>query len=467
MSAPPSFAAVPDASRSLLLPTSFAQRAVWDVVEAAPAAGLLVVPEALRLLGRLDLAALREALAELVRRHELLRTTFLRVEGRLMARADATAAVATDVVDLRHVPISRRDAAVRRAIADAVERPFDLRREPLLRAHVMRVEDDDDVVLVTSHLIAYDSWSRNILARELTVLYAAFASGHPSPLAPPPLQYADFANWQNELVAAGHWDDQLRFWRDQLDGIAEPAVPAAGTPQAAPTFSGGRHRRAFPQQLLARARSLARARRASAFMVLLAAYQTLVAIVTDTTDIAVATPVLCRDRPELEAIVGRFVNYVVLRTDVSGNPAFSQVLDRARRTTLGALEHRDLPFEHVLERLRPGAGALADPLFRLTFAVHDLSAHDVRLPGLAVRELPVQRDGARYDLELHVWETGASAEAVLLYRRELFDASAVTALMDAFMALLELVVSDPERPLAAVGSDLRRVTGAAAALGGG
>ncbi|MEA5360347.1 condensation domain-containing protein [Amycolatopsis sp., V23-08] len=423
-----------------LLPTSFVQRGVWDVARLAPRHPVLAVPEALRLRGRLDRTALRRALDELVRRHESLRSTFREADGELVAQVHAHAEVELE----RAGPLPDPDGPLAEAPA-----PPELTHAPLLRVRLFELGPDDHVVLVVSHLMVYDAASRDVLTRELGLLYRAYALGTDPALPPLPLQYADVANWQNDSIASGAYSGQLHHWRRVLAGLARPSLP--GSP-GEDRFAAQVHRGRLDEPLLAAATESGKNADASLFMVLLSVYHALLAGIGGRADFAIGTPVLCRDRPEFQGIVGRFVNHVAIRAESTSDTPFATLLSRVRRASLDAFAHRDLPLEYLQAQLLPGTASTDDPWFRATFVLHSAAAGELTLPGLTIARHPVSRGAARYDLELHVWPAGDGAEVQLLRRTGVLSAATGDRLAAGFAEAVRAAVADPARPAGELGS---------------
>src|SRR2546428_3491137 len=351
-------------------PLSFAQHRLWFLDRLAPGAPTYNMARAVRLRGRLDRQALGRALDEIIRRHEILRTTFAEApEGPVQIIAPILA-MSVPVVECGAVPADHQSAEIGRRAAEEARRPFDLARGPLVRLVLLRLSDDDHVLVLTMHHIVGDGWSIGQLDRELAVLYGAFSCGRPSPLPDPTLQYADFAYWQRLWLQGDEPQRLLEFWRRQLQG----APPVLGLPldrprPPAPTFGGARVAFVVPADHALRLKELARRENTTPFTVLLATFQALLWRLTGQDDLCVGTPVAGRTRLETESLVGVFVNSLVLRGDLSDDPTFAELLRRVRRTTLESLARQDLRFEKVVEALRPDADPSGHPLFQVMFVL--------------------------------------------------------------------------------------------------
>jgi non-ribosomal peptide synthetase component F/acyl carrier protein len=364
------------------LQPSFAQERLWLVDRVEGASALYNVPVARRLGGALDAAALERALGEVVRRHEALRTVFAEVHGAPVQVIAPFAGFALPVADLSALEPAEREAEVRRRAADDAARPFDLAADPLFRAALLRLGDEEHVLLICMHHIVSDGWSIGVLFRELSALYGAYARGAESPLAEPAVQYADYAAWQREQLRGDALDGALRYWRERLAGA--PALLDLPTDRPRPavrTNGGAMEPVRVSGEVVDRLRALGRSEGATLYMVLLGAFQSLLSKYSGSEEILVGSPVAGRSRKELEELVGFFVNTLVLRTELGGDPAFRDVVRRVREVTLGAYEHQDAPFERLVAELRPERSLSHSPLFQVSFALQGAERVEDSLPG--------------------------------------------------------------------------------------
>jgi amino acid adenylation domain-containing protein len=434
------------AGREGPLPLSFAQRQLWVVERMGGAEGVYDVPLALRLAGPLASAALGRALREVVRRHEALRTVFPAARGEEPVQVVLPPGSPTlPVVDLAALPAAAREAEAARLPAGAARIPFHLERGPLFRARLLRLDPGGHVLLLEMHHVVTDEWSQGVMLRELGALYGAFLRGRPSPLAEPRLRYADYAAWQREQLRGEALERLLAWWTRRLAG----APPALDLPLDRPrppvqSFRGARHDLALDPALALRLRALARERGATPFMVLLAAFSVLLARRTGEDDVVVGTPVAGRTRPELEGMVGFFVNTVVLRVDGSGDPAFGELLGRVREATLGAWEHQELPFDRLVEALGAPRDPARNPVFQVAVSYH-APAPPPELAGLDVRVLPHRTVTSKFDLSLHLADDGDGIRCAWEYARDLFDAATVARMAEHLAVLLRGVAADPDR----------------------
>ncbi len=430
------------------LPLSFAQQRLW-FLEKLAAEGAYNVPTAVRLSGGLDRAALRAALGEIVRRHEALRTFFVAVDGELLQEIAPPPPVPLPRIDLAGLPApARRTEGVRRVREEAV-RPFDLTRGPLLRATLLEEGDGESVVLVTMHHIASDGWSRGVLVRELGTLYEAFSQGLPSPLPELAIQYADFAAWQRGCLTPEVLAAELAFWRGRLEGLPPVLeLPADHPRPAAFTARGARLRFVLGEALSARLSALSQRCGATLFMTLLAAFQTLLSRLSGQRDVAVGTPIAGRDQLQTEGLIGFFVNTLVLRSDLAGPAGFAELIERVRETTLAAYAHAALPFEKLVEELRPERDLGHTPLFQVMLALQNTPASELRLAEVRLSPLADDEETAKFDLSLFLREREDGLAGAFSYRRDLFDATTVHRWLGHFETLLEALAGDVPAPLA-------------------
>jgi amino acid adenylation domain-containing protein len=439
---------IPPRPRGLApLPLSFAQQRLWFLDQFEPGNALYNIPAALRIRGPLDVAILERALRGIASRHEILRTTFPVVDGRPEQRIAVSVTIPVPVVDLRAVPHDQRDDEMRRSYGAETRRPFDLAAGPLFRAALVRLADLDHLVVVTFHHIVFDGWSIAIFERELLALLNAFTLKQPSPLAELPIQYADFALWQRRTLQGEHLEQLLSYWRRALDG----APPEIDLPIDRPRAMINRFRGASRGFTIAPAvaeplRALARRESATVFMVLLAAFQSLLHRYSGHEDIVVGTTVANRTRSEVEPLIGFFVNSLVLRVDCSGRPTFREVLRRVREATLGAYAHQELPFERLVEQLRPERHLSRNPLFQVAFVLQNL-------PGakdsgeLSEVEGPVHHTSgtAKFDLTLAMTEGARHLRGGVEYNTDLFDATTIDRIIEHFRLLLNGIANDADR----------------------
>jgi acyl transferase domain-containing protein len=424
---------------------SFAQQRLWflDQMEGGAAVGYSM-PEALRLRGDLRPAVLRAALTEIVRRHEVLRSRFTSHAGQPRLDFSAPAEVALPVIDLSSLRAAAREAEAARLTRAEAARPFDLTGDLLLRAALLRLGPDDHIGLFTIHHIASDAWSLGVLVQELIALYSAFHAGLPSPLAPPPIQYADYAEWQRQLVVGPVLEEQLAYWRRQLGGrLPVLKVPGDYPRPAVQTMGGARLRFAVSAEVAAGLRELSQREGVTLFMTLLAAFKVLLYRLTGEADVLVGAAVAGRPRPETERLIGLFVNTVVLRSDLSDQPRFRDLLGRVRETCLGAYAHQSLPFDRVVEHLRPERDAGHMPVCQVAFGLLNGMVKEVQLPGVEMRPEDYGVSTARFDLTLWMNEDAGELSGSWSYRTDLYREERVAGWGRQYVRLLEAVCADP------------------------
>ncbi|HEX6292026.1 MAG TPA: amino acid adenylation domain-containing protein [Herpetosiphonaceae bacterium] len=440
------------APRDRDLPLSFAQQRLWFLSQLQPDSATYVIPAAVRLTGLLDVAALETSLNAVVQRHETLRTTFEAVAGQPIQRIAPSYRLTLALHDLSALPPDARTDEVRRRLAQAVRQPFDLAAGPLLRALLLRLDEDEHLLLLTMHHIIADGWSIGVLLREIAAHYNA-----PDPLVPDlPIQYADYALWQRDWlagcpqgIAPGELlERQLAYWRQQL--AAAPSVLKLPTDRPRPptmTFEGTLMPLSLPPALSNRLRRLSQQEGVTLFMTLLAAWQTLLGHYSGQRDLIVGSPIANRRHSATEDLIGFFVNTLVLRADLSGNPTFRALLRRTRATTLGAYAHQDLPFEQLVEHLRPARDPSYTPLFQVMFVLQNTPLPDVALAGLELQRIDVELGMVKYDLILALDDRAEELTGWIEYRTDLFDAATIARMIEHFRVLLEAIAVDPEQRL--------------------
>ncbi|HVH11768.1 MAG TPA: condensation domain-containing protein [Longimicrobium sp.] len=432
-------------------PLSFAQQRLWVVHQMDPAGTAYNMPYALRLRGALDAQVLGRALTALVRRHETLRTVFPARGGVPVQRILPPAPVDLRETDLRAVPPGERDAEAARMAADEAAKPFDLATGPLLRVSLLRLADEDALVLFTLHHIVSDGWSQNVLIRDLSELYAALSEGRPANLPALPIRYADYAVWQRGRLSGEVLDEQLRFWRERLAG-APPvlALPTDRPRRSPPGARADRHDLVLSAETTDGLRVLARDEGASLFMTLLAVFQALLARWSGEEDVVVGTPVAGRSRLEVENLIGFFLNLLPLRTDLSGDPTVRELVARVREGVLQAIAHEELPFEKLVDELHLERTPGGTPLFQVLFELNASGAPAVRLGTLRVEATVEGEEQAKYDLSLRMHDGGGPLAGALIYRTELFDASTIDRMAGQLARMLEQAAAAPDTRLSAL-----------------
>ncbi len=414
---------IPRASRDGDLPLSFAQQRLWFLDQWEPGNPVYNIPAAARLRGTLDVPAFRAALGEIIRRHEALRTTFPEAEGQPRQVIVAAPDLAVPVIDLREVPEAAREAEVRRLAQEEAGRSFDLARDTLFRASLVRTGPEEHIALVNLHHIAADGWSVGVLFGEVATIYEAFRERRRHGLPELPVQYADFAVWQRGRLQGETLERELAWWRKRLAG-APPVLelPADRRRSAVSTFRGGRRPVWIGPRLWSAARELGQRQGAPPFMTGLAAFFVLLHRLTGQTDLSVGTPIANRNRAEIEGLIGFFVNTLVLRADLAGDPGFRALVEQVREVTLGAYGHQDLPFEEVVKAATAERDVSHNPLFQVMFALHNTpAAAPLRMPGLELSSLDLHSGTAKFDFDLMGVENEGGLGGGVEHSADLFE----------------------------------------------
>jgi amino acid adenylation domain-containing protein len=432
------------------LALSFAQQRLWLIDQLVPGGTQYNMPLALRLTGQLDVEALRKALDAIVARHEVLRTVYAISEsGEPCQRIQELASIPFSTVDLRDIPNESRARRVHELAEAEANKPFDLRQDAMLRLAVLVLGSEEHVLLFTMHHIASDGWSQNVLVNEFVTLYRAFKDGQPLALPSPPVQYADFAQWQRGWLQGEVLDRQLNYWLRQLAALPQVhRVPTDFPRPAVQRFAGAVHDQQFDQSLSERLHALSVAQGTTLFMTLQTAFATLLARYSGETDIVMGTAIANRAQPELASLIGFFVNTLVLRSDLSGDPSFATLLQRNKLMALAAFEHQHIPFEMLVEKLQPERSFSHSPLFQIMFTLQ--SGQDqskLELPGLSIEALEAEQHTAKFDLMLALHDGPDGIRANWQYCTELFAAQTIAHMADAFAQLLAALVAEPECPI--------------------
>ncbi len=430
-------------------PLSFSQERLWFLDQLIPGSAAYHIPAPVRLRGTLDLAALEQSFNLLIQRHESLRTTFTVVDGRPAQLVATTLELPLLVHDLRALPQDEQALESRRLATAEIQRPFDLVSGPLVRMAVLRLADDDHVVLLVIHHIISDGWSMVVLIRELVACYQAIVGGQPVDLPPLPIQYADFAVWQRQWLQGERLESQFAYWKQQLADL--PAALDLPTDRPRPriqTSNGAVVQLMLPLALSQALAALSRQYNVTLFMTLLAAFQVLLARYSGQHDIVIGTPIANRTRIELEGLIGFFVNTLVLRSNVADNPSFHTLLERVRETTLAAYAHQDLPFEQLVEALQPRRDMSRSPLFQVMFIFQNTPQVAIELPDLHVHSIETEHVAAKFDLTLALEEIPEGIRGNVEYNTDLFDAATISRLISHFQALLEGIVAAPQQRIA-------------------
>ncbi len=426
-------------------PLSFSQQRLWFLDQLHPGSAEYNIPGATRLTGTLDVGAMERALAEIVRRHASLRTVFATADGVPVQVISSIWRSSLPVHDLRSIPADSREPQARQLLLDEARRPFDLARGPLFRAALYRTQEQEYLLMLVVHHIVSDGWSSAVFVHELCSLYKAFVAGKPSPLPELPMQYADFARWQQQWLQGDALERELSYWTRQLDGrLPVLELPTDRPRPAMRTSDGAVFKTELLPALSGALTSLSRREGVTLFMTLLAGFDLLLCRYTAQEDILVGTPIANRSRAQTEGLIGLFANTLVLRADVSGNPTVRGLLQRVRETALAAYAHQDVPFAKLVEVLKPERTLGHSPLVQVMFALQNLPVAEFVVSDLQVAPMPLETGTAKFDLTVTALETENGLQFWSEYRTDLFEAATVGRMGDSLEAILTAMAADPE-----------------------
>jgi amino acid adenylation domain-containing protein len=439
----------PDGVRQL----SFAQERLWFLDQLSPGSAVFNVPLAVNLSGPIDPNALERSVNEIIRRHDSLRTTFTTVDGQPVPTSSSELKIGLRVIDLTSLSLEQRQAKAQQLLHEDASAPFDLTQGPLIRTILLKLDEQQHVFLVVIHHIVSDGWSLVLFFQELTAIYEAFAHGEESPLPELKIQYADYAAWQRDWLSGDVLQTQLSYWVKKLGG----EVPALELPTDRPrpavqTFNGAREWLVLPESLTEAIQDLSRREGATLFMTLLAAFKVLLYRYTGEEDVIVGSPIANRPQVETESLIGFFLNNLALRSDLSGNPGFREALARVRATALEAFANQDVPFEKLIDALRPARDLSRTPIFQVYFNLFNFGA-EIRLPGsdetVSFVEAWAQSDEdmSKFDLTLYAGLQDRELKLALVYNTDLFDSTTIALMLGHFRALLEAVITDPNESI--------------------
>jgi amino acid adenylation domain-containing protein len=426
-------------------PLSFAQQRLWFIDQLEPGSAVYNLPVGVRMTGELDVKALERTLSEMVRRHEVLRTTFTSVDGEPVQVIGEAYEITLPIIDLHEMAEAEREAEALRLAAEEAQRPFDLSRGPLLRASLLRLGEREHVVLLTMHHIISDGWSMSVLVKEVGALYEAYTRGAESPLAELPIQYADYAAWQRGWLQGEVLERQLSYWREQLKG-APPVLelPIDRARSSAHIPIGASHEFVLSSELVSSMKELGRQEDVTLFMVLLAGLQVLLHCHTGQDDIIVGSNIANRNRKETEELIGFFVNLLVLRTKLSRDTAFRELLRQVREVTLGAYAHQDVPFEKLIEELQPERALSRTPVVQVVCNFGVAQQSGLTLTGLELGALDADAPVAKFDLTLDLRSAADQVYGTWLYDQTMFDAARIQRMTRHLQEALENAVVNPE-----------------------
>jgi acyl-CoA synthetase (AMP-forming)/AMP-acid ligase II/acyl carrier protein len=425
-------------SREEQLPLCLAQERLWFLEQLEPGNPFYNVAIAIQLNGTLNVTVLQQSLNEIVQRHESLRTSFTSVAGQpvqiIHPRVDVKLAI-EDCSIFKSTEI---------LIQEETQKPFDLSQAPLLRAKLLCLSANQHLLLLTTHHIISDGWSVGVLIQELATVYQAFIEGKPSPLPELPIQYADFAYWQRQWLQQEVLKTQLNYWQQQLsDSILLLKLPTDKPRPIVQTFIGKKHTLALPQHLSAAVKDLSQKESVTVFMTFLATFQTLLHCLSNQEDIIVGSPVAGRNHAKTQGLIGFFINTLVLRTNLSGNPTFRELLGRVKKVAVEGYDHQDVPFEKLVEELQPKRNLSYNPLFQVMFIFQNTEIPSIELPQLTWQPQEVDSGTSKFDLKLSLWESVAGFKGSFEYQTDLFNAATITRMANHFELLLQTIVNQP------------------------
>ena len=440
-------------NRSEPAPLSFAQEGLWFLHQLDRTGSTYNVPLTFVLKGRLEVEALEWGLNQVIQRHEILRTTVGVIAGQACQVIAPELAVSIRRIDLRFLPESQRQPEMLRKAIEEARKPFDLAHGPLLRVTLIQVEEEKFFLVLCLHHLVFDEWSQEVLFREWSQFHQAYLTGMPASLPDMPIQYADYVVWQRGRLQHEVHQAQLSYWKEKLASAPKVlTLPLDHLRTASLSFRGAFQRRQLPSNLVEGLRRLAQSEGTTLFMAYLAAYQVLLFETSRQEDILIGTPMANRQRPELENLIGYLLNTLVLRANLSGDPDFRQVLKRVRQTVLEAFEHQDLPFDQLVRELKPQRDPSRHPLFQVAFVLLPATLQRLQLSGLEAQSMRLDYGWSKFDLTLFMIESDSGMTAGLEYCVDLFDPSTIERLLDRFLALLEVLLANPDHPISVITS---------------
>ncbi|HEX8089856.1 MAG TPA: condensation domain-containing protein, partial [Blastocatellia bacterium] len=431
------------------IPLSSSQERLWILEQLLPGTATYHIAEAFELKGTLNVEALNQTINEITRRHEVLRTTFATRDGRPVQVVSPTLNVDLVVSDFSHILDGSRRAKALDWSNERMSQPFDLQKGPLLRADLLRLAEDDHILLITMHHIISDGWSTRVFVREIVEMYTAFSKGEPCPLPDLPLQYADYCFWEKEWLESEGLRSQYEFWTEQLKDLPVLNLPTDYPRPKVQEFRGAMKVFELPAQLSTSLNDFCVKEGVTLFMTLMSGFAALMYRCSGQEDIPIGTPVANRNRPHTEELIGFFVNTLVLRINLSGAPTYRDLLQRVRQTTLNAFDHQELPFDKLVAALQPDRDLSRSALRQVVFAEQNLLNSSVELPGLTISPLMEESNlgVARLDMALFMWKGQDNVMGALEYNTDLFQASTIDRFIERLQLVLEDMVSNPEHSI--------------------
>ena len=446
--AAPEAQVIPRRAAGDLAPLSFCQQRLWFLDQLTPSTSTYNVPNAMVVVGALNVAVLERCFSEVIRRHEVLRTSFKTVNGSPECVVDPNCEFRMEVHDLREQPSSEREKKAFDLLEELARRPFDLERAPMLRAGLVRLEDEKSFLLISTHHISWDAWSKLILTKEIAALYPAFLAGQPSSLPEPPIQYADFAAWQRRWLQGDNLLGQMNYWKNALAGApAKIELPTDHPRPATQSLRGAKYPFLLPSELAEQAKLLSREFGVTVFMALLASFKVFLQSYTGQEDIVIGSPIAGRNRVQLESLIGFFINTLVLRTKVAGARTFREIVALVRESTLGAYAHQELPFDKLVEVLQPPRDLSRMTLFQVNFRVQTAASPPLHLPGLEIVPLQlIDTETSKFDLALEL-SLAEGFGGYIEYSTDLFEATTIAQMKNDYELTLAALLSNPNVPI--------------------
>ncbi|MEO1559636.1 MAG: condensation domain-containing protein, partial [Cyanobacteria bacterium J06632_19] len=428
------------------LPLSWSQERLWFLNELEGSSSTYNIPGAISINGNLDIAALSQAVSEIVRRHEVLRTSFQTKDGKAIQVIHPPMTMNLDVVDLQSYKETERYTLLKQRAQLEADTPFNLEVAPLIRCQLLQLDTTEYVLLIAMHHIVSDGWSTGVFIKELSSLYQAFSSGKPSPLPELPIQYGDFAIWQRQWLSGEVLENQLNYWASELEDAPELLQLPTDYPRpSVQSYQGATQKWTLNSELTQQIKNLSRKSGTTLFMTLLAGFATLLHRYTNQGDILIGSSIANRNRSEIESLIGFFVNNLVLRTHLEDNPSFENLLQQVKETTLQAYEHQDVPFEQIVEAVQPQRSLAYSPLFQVMFDLHNAPETKVELPDLTLGEVNQESAIAKFDLTVSVTETDQELVCEWEYNTDLFDSSTIERMAAHYHNLLSAIVENPQQ----------------------
>ena len=445
---PNNFISISTVSRDKEIPLTFAQEGLWFFDQLGAKSSTYNISVARKIVGNFNLVVLEKCIAEIVQRHEVLRTSFKMVSGSAIQVIDSAVTVPLSVIDLQLLPKSEQSLKVQYLANQEAQQSFDLATAPLVRFKLLKLGSKSYILLLTIHHIISDVWSMGIIIQELATLYKAFVAGQSSPLPELPLQYADYAYWQRQWLTHEVLEEQYKYWQQQLAGAPNLLTLATDRPRPSVyTFHGSVLNFQLDKELTQQLKQLSQETAGTLYMTLLTAFMILLSYYSRQKDILVGSPIANRNISDLNLLIGFFVNTLVMRGDLSGNPTIQEMLERLRKVAIEAFTHKDLPFNKLVEKLCPERNQSYNPLFQVCFVFQNAPVGELNLPGVSISSMNLDRDAAMFDLTLSMEETGSGLQGYWEYNSDLFDVGTIQQMLRHFEIVLKQMVANPQQKI--------------------